>query len=111
MGSQGDERLTLRLSGSLTGDCEGKALGCQYLVNLYFARLLAFRNSFHYSTVMYSTTTEKQTMESTKLLTILGGIYLAILIVMLQFGQITGYSGQHEGRVIDVVIKGIAQLL
>ena len=60
---------------------------------------------------MYSTTTEKQTMTSRKLLNILGAIYLALMIVMLQFGQITGYSGQHEGRVIDVVIKGIAQLI
>lgn len=43
-------------------------------------------------------------MTSRQLATVLGAIYLALLIVVLQFGHIIG-----EGRVIDVVIEGIAQ--
>ena len=42
-------------------------------------------------------------------LTLLGVCFL-MLCAVLQFGEVIGYGpGQHEGRVIDVVIKGIMQ--
>ena len=49
-------------------------------------------------------------MKSDPVILILGFSCFLVLAAALQFGEVTGYGpGQHEGRVIDVVIKGIAQ--
>ena len=50
-------------------------------------------------------------MEARKVAQLLGIIYIVMMAGVLQFGQVVG-SGtyqQPEGRVIDIVIEGIAQ--
>lgn len=45
-------------------------------------------------------------MEKDNVVTILGAAYLAVLVLMLQFGEVIG-----EGRVIDVVVVGVMQVV
>lgn len=50
-------------------------------------------------------------MAARKVATILGAVYLALLVFILRFGQVTGYGPkEHEGRVIDVIVKALVGL-